>query len=169
MESNINQDIYQQLIVIANKLMSKERNNHTLSPTDLVHEAYLKFNLSDAHPDNDQHYIFILARQMRRLLVDYGRQKTALKRGGKRQRVIYTDALGIDNNSMTDFSVISEAIEALAELDERAAKAIDLFYFTQISKAQAAGMLGISVPTLERDLRLAKAHISQFLSEQKIL
>ena len=165
MTNKLNEDIYQKLKVIAKKLMSQERKSHTLSPTDLVHEAFMKFDLSGDKTADDQHYIFILARQMRRLLVDYGRQKTALKRGGIQQRVMYTDALGIHNN-ITDFSIISDAIEDLNNLDERAAQAIDLFYFTKISKEKAASMLHISVPTLERDLRFAKAHISHYLSEQ---
>ena len=166
MQTPLNQDIYLQLKSIANKLMRSERNGHTLSPTDLVHEAYLKINLPNNANFNEQQYVFILARQMRRLLVDYGRQNTALKRGGDRKRVVYTDALGINNNSLTNFAVISDAIDDLEALDERAAKAIDLFYFTQVKKEQAAGMLDISVPTLERDLRFAKAHISHYISEQ---
>ncbi len=166
MDSKLDQSIYRQLKVIANKLMSQERNNHTLSPTDLVHEAYMKIDGSGNQTNDDQHYVFVLARQMRRLLVDYGRQKSALKRGGNQQRVLYTDALGINNNSMTDFSVISDAIEDLNAMDERAAQAIDLFYFTKITKEKTARILNVSVSTLERDLRYAKAHISQYLSEQ---
>ena len=126
----------------------------------------LKINLPNDSNFDEQHYVFILARQMRRLLVDYGRQNTALKRGGERKRVMYTDSLGINNNTVTNFEVISDAIDDLEAMDERAAKAIDLFYFTQTDKVQAAEMLNISVATLERDLRFAKAHISNFLSEQ---
>jgi RNA polymerase sigma factor (TIGR02999 family) len=166
MNVELDQEIYQQLKNIANKLMTKERNNHTLSPTDLVHEAFIKIQLPETATVNSDHYIFILARQMRRLLVDYGRQKQAQKRGSGGQNVIYTDALGINNNSMLDFSVISDAIDDLNQLDERAAQAVDLFYFTNISKEQAAKMLNISVPTLDRDLRFAKAQISHYLSSQ---
>ncbi len=165
MESQLNQEIYQQLKVIAKKLMLQERKGHTLSPTDLVHEAFLKIKLPEEPAINEDQYVFILARQMRRLLVDYGRHKSAQKRGGDRKRVMYTDALGISNNTVTDFALINDAIESLELLDIRAANAIDLFYFTNIDKAHAARLLDISVPTLERDLRFAKAHISHFLSE----
>lgn len=166
MNTELDQEIYQQLKIIANKLMSNERNNHTLSPTDLVHEAFVKIPLPE-HPELDSdHYVFILARQMRRLLVDYGRQNSAQKRGGSQQKVMYTDALGIHGDKMTDFSVISEAIDDLEAMDKRAAQAIDLFYFTSIDKVKTAEILKISVPTLERDLRFAKAHISHYLSEQ---
>lgn len=166
MDKQLDQNIYRQLKTIANKLMSQERQNHTLSPTDLVHEAYIKLNLSDEIELDNKQYVFVLARQMRRLLVDYGRQKTALKRGGERKQIMYTDALGINDNSLTDFSIISEAIDDLVSLDERAAQAIDIFYFTQVNKEKAAELLNISVPTLERDLRFAKAHISHFINDK---
>jgi len=165
MFQNIDDRIYTKLKVIANKLMAQERNDHTLSATDLVHEAYIKLQKSKNGEFDDAAFLYVLARQMRRLLVDYGRHKSSLKRGAGLCRVIYTDDLGIQNNTLTDFSIISNAIDDLEELDNRAAKAIDLFYFTNISKQQAAEVLQISVPTLERDLRFAKAHISYFLSE----
>ncbi len=166
MADRLDQDIYLQLKTIANKLMAHERQGHTLSPTDLVHEAYLKVKAPEHTTRDSRHFLFLLARQMRRLLVDYGRYKAAKKRGGDQQRVLYTDALGIGQNSMTDFSVISAAIDQLEAMDERAAKAIDLYYFTNVSREKAAKILGISVPTLERDLRFAKAHISHHISEQ---
>ena len=78
---------------------------------------------------------------------------------------MYTDALGIHDNAITDFSLISDAIENLEQLDLRAAQAIDLFYFTNVDKVKAAQVMDISVATLERDLRFAKAHISHFINE----
>lgn len=164
MEQNLNHEVYEQLKSIANKLMRSERNGHTLSPTDLVHEAFLKIKQPETTPFTEQQYTFVLARQMRRLLVDYGRHKAALKRGGDQKKIMYTDALGINNN-ITDFEVINAAIEDLKQMDQRAADAIDLFYFTNTERNQAAEMLGISVATLERDLRFAKAHISHFIEQ----
>ena len=165
MNSKLNQEIYRQLKVVAKKLMSNERNDHTLSPTDLVHEAFLKMEQYQGSNVKEDNYFFVLARQMRRLLVDYGRSKAALKRGANKGRVMYTDALGIANNSTVDFSIINDAIEDLKNLDDRASKAIDLYYFTKINRDQTAELLNISIPTLERDLRFAKAHISQYLSQ----
>jgi len=165
MQEKLNQEIYNQLKAIATKLMQCERNGHTLSPTDLVHEAFLK--IGEVLPEANEHdySLFILARQMRRLLVDYGRQKSALKRGGKQQRIMYTDALGIGQDSNPDFNLINDAIENLKLIDERAAQAIDLYYFTDINRKKAAALLNVSIPTLERDLRFAKANISQYLSQ----
>lgn len=166
MNNQLDLEIYNQLKVIANKLMSQERDNHTLSPTDLVHEAYLRVKPVIEKKSENNQYVFILARQMRRLLVDYGRQHQAKKRGGKQDKVVYTDSLGINDNIMTDFSIISEAIDDLEKIDKRAAKAIDLFYFTNIDRQKAANILNISIPTLERDIRFAKAQITLYLSNQ---
>ena len=161
MGQKLDQQIYSELKRIANKLMSKERDNHTLSPTDLVHEAYARLPSGDDY--DHASYIFVLARQMRHLLVDYGRKKSSIKGGGQQQRVLYTDALGIHNEAMIDFSLIHDAIETLGQLDARAAQAIDLYYFTQISRQETADLLKVSIPTLERDLRFAKAHINHYL------
>lgn len=167
MNAPLDLKVYNQLKVIANKLMSTERANHTMSATDLVHEAFIKaepFAEQEA-ADSDQ-YVFILARQMRRLLVDYGRQYSALKRGGDQQRTHFTESLEINGNILTDFSLISDAIDDLATLYERAAKAIDLFYFTNIDKLKAAEILKVSVPTLERDIKFAKAQITHYITSQ---
>ena len=164
-QTSFDEVIYQQLKSIANKLMSKERKNHTLSPTDLVHEAYLKLSKNDSENIDQSQYLFILARQMRRLLVDYGRHKSATRHGGKQNQVLYTDSLGINKNQMADFSLISEAIDELEFMSERSAQAIDLYYFTDISRDETAKVLNISIPTLERDLRFAKAHIMQYVNE----
>lgn len=161
--------IYHKLKSIANKLMSKERANHTLSPTDLVHEAYLKISNSELKAESNNieksQYLFILARQMRRLLVDYGRNKSSLKKGGDYNKILYTDSLGINKNQMTDFSIISQAIDELELINERCAQAIDLYYFTGITREETAKTLNVSIPTLERDLRFAKAHITQHIDE----
>jgi RNA polymerase sigma-70 factor (ECF subfamily) len=163
--------IYNKLKTIANKLMSKERLNHTLSPTDLVHEAYLKISNADidaeSEPDSieESQYFFVLARQMRRLLVDYGRHKSSLKKGSEYNNILYTDSLGINQNQMTDFSIISQAIDELDLINERCAQAIDLYYFTGITREETAKTLNVSIPTLERDLRFAKAHITQYIDE----
>ena len=167
-DKNFDEDIYQELKKLANKLMSKERLNHTLSPTDLVHEAYAVLLKSESEKIHHEQYFFILARQMRRLLVNYGRYKSSVKHGGKQRQVLYTDALGINNNQVLDFSLVSESIDELELINKRCAKAIDLCYFTAIDRDEIAKILDISLPTLERDLRFAKAFISQFIDDHNI-
>jgi RNA polymerase sigma factor (TIGR02999 family) len=166
MNEPLDQKIYLKLKAVANKLMLGERQNHTLSPTDLVHEAFLKLPCAEGY--DRASYFFVLARQMRRLLVDYGRKTASMKRGGDVNRVVMTDSLGIADDIFQDFTPINSAIEELEQLDERAARAIDLYYFTDISRKETAEILNISVPTLERDLRFAKTHINHYLKKHAI-
>lgn len=163
--NNIDEEIYQKLRVIANKLMQQERANHTLSPTDLVHEAYLKLSCSDFVKKDNKNYLFILARQMRRLLVDYGRYKSATKHGAELKKVMYTDALGINHNEKIDFSIISDAIDELETISNRCAHIIELYYFTGVSRDKTAEILNISMSTLARDIHFAKAFIGNYINE----
>ncbi len=169
---DIDEEIYHNLKIIANKLMSRERSNHTLSPTDLVHEAYLKLSNSNSNSDSycdydidDKSYLFILARQMRRLLVDYGRHKSAVKHGSGLNKVLYTDALGINNNDKIDFSMVSDAIDELHKISARCARIIELYYFTGMSRKKTADTLEVSLSTLARDIHFSKAFIGDYINE----
>ncbi len=166
--SNLDDKIYHELKVIANKLMRHERDNHTLSPTDLVHEAFLKFSKSDEKFYKDKHYVFVLARQMRRLLVDYGRHKSAVKNGSQLNRVLYTDALGINNGEKIDFDLINQAIDELDSVSHRCAQIIELYYFTGISREQVAQTFDVSFSTLARDIHFAKAFIGNYLVDNSL-
>lgn len=160
--------IYQQLKTMANMLMNKERQNHTLSPTDLVHEAYVKLSVSDISFEDQKHYFRTLARQMRRVLVDYARNKSRIKNKGKCNNVIYTDSLGIVGSN-TDFSHISSAINELETMDVNSAEAIDLVYFTNLPQAQAAEYLEVSLATLERNLKFGRAFINEYIYDLGLL
>lgn len=166
--NQVDEEIYQKLKTIAEKLMYKEREGHTLSPTDLVHEAYMKISDSD-FPELDNNYFFILARQMRRLLIDYGRRKSTVKHGSDMQKVIYTDALNIANDPDVDFETISSAIDELAEINNRCAKIIELCYFTGVSHEKVKEILNISKATLARDIHFAKAFIGDYINQNKAI
>jgi RNA polymerase sigma factor (TIGR02999 family) len=161
--NNLEENIYQELKVIANKLMQHERANHTLSPTDLVHEAYLKLSKSDVGNYKEKQYIFVLARQMRRLLVDYGRSKSAVKNGSRLNKVMYTDALGINDGNSIDFDLISQAIDELEEVNKRCAQIVELYYFTGVSRELASKLFDISLSTFARDIHFAKAFIGDYM------
>lgn len=162
------ENIYKNLKIVANKLMKHERAHHTLSPTDLVHEAYLKFSKSDASLYEDKKFIFVLARQMRRLLVDYGRHKSAVKNGSQLDKVLYTDALGINQGDKIDFELLSQAIDKLETVSARSAQIIELYYFTGISREKVAKTLEMSLSTLARDIHFAKAFIGNYLEENSL-
>lgn len=161
-DSPLDDSIYQQLKIIANKLMIKERSNHTLSPTDLVHEAFVKLSNTEASFADQKHYFRTLARQMRRVLIDYARNKSRLKNKGKINNVIYTDSLGLLDTSL-DFTHISDAIDELENMDASSAEAIDLVYFSALPQAQAADYLTISLATLERNLKFGRAFINEYI------
>jgi RNA polymerase sigma factor (TIGR02999 family) len=147
---------------MANKLMNKERNNHTLSPTDLVHEAFIKLSGSGVSFDDQKHYFRTLARQMRRVLIDYARNKSRIKNKGKINNVIYTDSLGLLDTSI-DFTHISDAIDELENMDASSAEAIDLVYFSALPQAQAANFLSVSLATIERNLKFGRAFINEYI------
>jgi len=111
-ESNYNFDetVYQQLRMLARGLMRKERSGHTISPTELVHNAYVKMSNIQVDFVDEKHYFRTMARQMRRLLVDYARQKSSDKRAGSLQNVALTDSLGLVQDQ-PNFVHINDAIE----------------------------------------------------------
>ncbi|MFK8013376.1 MAG: ECF-type sigma factor [Marinicellaceae bacterium] len=157
--------LYNDLRHLAHKLMMNERNNHTLSATDLVHEAYVKLSKSDLVVNNEKHYFRTLAKQMRRVLIDYGRSKSADKKKHKKVMIDYTGALGVID-STPDFSLIDKAINELFDFDQRSAEAIDLVYFTNLSQIKAAKYLDVSLATLERDIKFGRAFINNFIKDQ---
>ena len=161
-KTNLDDRIYHQLKTMANKLMVKERKNHTLSPTDLVHEAFVKLSDFDAPFSDQKHYFRTLARQMRRVLIDYGRKNARLKNKNKINNLTYTDSMGL-LDSAVDFSYISDALEELEMMDPSSAEAIDLVYFAALPQSQAAEHLNISISTLERNLKFGRAYVNEFI------
>ncbi|WP_179952207.1 ECF-type sigma factor [Marinicella rhabdoformis] len=167
-ENELDEDVYLKLKTIANKLMSQERQGHTLSPTDLVHEAYVQLSHSKLDDSKNNAYLFILARQMRRLLIDYGRQKATMKHGAYLNRVNFTEGLQIAGFKVMDFAAINQAIDELELVSERCAKIIELLYFTGISREKTAEISEVSMATLAREVRFAKAFIADFLNETSL-
>lgn len=162
-----NEQLYQQLKQLARSLMKKERDGHTISPTDLVHSAYEKLANSAACFNDEKHYFQTMAKQMRRLLIDYARQKNSEKRGGSFNRVTLTDVLGISQNQ-PNFLLINEALESLNQTDPRCAQIIEWAYFTPLEQQKIAEMLSLSISTVERDLKFGRAYISNYISQTKL-
>lgn len=156
----LNESVYQQLKRLAHGMMISERAGHTLSPTDLVHEAFLKLSKSGLSFKDEQHYFRTLARQMRRFLVDYGRGRSAKKKQGV--AVYYTDSLGLSDN-IPDFCHVDSAIDELREMDQRSAESIELVYFAALPQDKAAHYMQISLATLERDLKFGRAFINEYI------
>ncbi|MGV6853223.1 MAG: ECF-type sigma factor [bacterium] len=159
--ASLDEMLYQQLKLVARKLMAKERKNHTLSATDLVHEAFMKLSSSELSFESQQHYYYTFARQMRRVLVNYAHQKNSKKNQADIQS--FTESLGLCDEVFSDFSQINRAIEHLHSLDERSAQSIELVYFTNLNQSQAATIMDISLATLERDLKFGRVIIHEYL------
>jgi RNA polymerase sigma factor (TIGR02999 family) len=155
--------IYAELHRLAAKYLRGERVDHTLRPTDLVSEAYLR--LADGeHPDwNDRvHFFAIAARTMRQILVDHARKRNAVKRGdGERPVTLDEGLVAVDRPEA--MIALDEALSALETFDERKARVIDLHYFGGLTHQEVAEVLGVHANTVARDLRLAEAWIHRHL------
>lgn len=149
--------VYEQLLTLARKRLSHEAPDHTLRPTDLVHEAYLRLIQSEIPASNQAHFYALCARLMRRILIDHAKASLRQKRGGG-AAVIALEGLDLASAEAPErMLAIHEALERLAELDPRKAQAVELVLFGGLDQETAAKALDISVATLRRDLTLAKA------------
>ena len=142
---------------LARTYMARERKGHTLQTTALVNEAFVR--LVDARRIRWQdrgHFLGISARLMRRVLVDHARSRGYEKRGGGAQRVTLTEALLITAEPALDLIALDRALEALAAVDARKAKVVELRFFGGLSVEETADVLHMSTDTIKRDWRLAK-------------
>jgi RNA polymerase sigma factor (TIGR02999 family) len=155
--------VYAQLRAIARRQLAGERPGHTLVPTDLVHEAYLKL-VEGAPPDSQDrmHFFAIAARAMRQVLVDHERHRRAAKRDGG-ERVTLSGADAADPNQTVDLLALDQALNALEQVDARKARVIELRTFAGLDFDEIAQVLDISRATLMRDFRTARAWLYRAL------
>lgn len=159
--------IYQELRQIAARYLRRERANHTLQTTALVHEAYLRLmDQQEVHWQNRAHFFAIAAQMMRRILVNYARDHQTLKRGGHCHRVTLDEALAVEWHKDLDLVALDDALNLLAATDERKSRLIELRFFTGLSIEEAAEILEISVATAKRDWTLARAWLYQEISQK---
>ena len=146
--------------------MAGERAGHSLQPTALVNEAYLR--LVDAHQvqwQNREHFLAVAARQMRRVLVDIARAKGYQKRGGAAVHVTFDEALPVMQEPGRDLLALDDALDALARVDERKARVVEMRFFGGLSVEQSACALQVSVDTVMRDWKMAKAWLLRELRQ----
>ena len=151
--------IYDELRRLASSYLRRERSNHTLQPTALVHEAYMKLiDQSRVKWQNRAHFFGIAAQVMRRILMDHARKHTAEKRGGDAELLpIEEEILIVSHDKSAELIALDDALQQLAEMDERKARIVELRYFGGLSIEETAEVLGVSVPTVNREWRMAKA------------
>jgi RNA polymerase sigma factor (TIGR02999 family) len=159
--------VYSTLRRVAAHYLRGERPDHTLSPTALVNEVYLRFAASgDIDWQSRAHFFAVAAQQIRRILVNYARDRHALKRGGKQVKLALTEVNGLAQPYDEDIVELDGALTQLAELDERAARVVELRYFGGLTEREAAEVIGISVTTLKRDWAFARAWLTSRLSRK---
>lgn len=160
--------VYDELRQLATKYLAGERSGHTLQPTALVNEAYMRLlGPSNATWENRAHFFGAAARAIRRILTDHARTKGALKRGGAADRVPLEeieDSIRVDDDA-PDFVRIDAALEKLAKLDAQKAKVVELRYFGGLTVEQTALALGVSPSTVARDWQFARLWLHRALSE----
>lgn len=150
--------VHDELRRIARHLMAHERAGHTLQPTALVHEAFLRLiDVREVAWQNRVHFLAMAARMMRRVLVEAARARRAAKRRGG-ERAFEVDADGLPAvEPGRDLAALDDALEALAAFDERKSRVVELRFFAGLSVEETAEALGVSADTVTRDWKFAKA------------
>lgn len=153
---------------LAGAYMRNERPGHTLQPTALVNEAWMRLVDAEAGPVREfqgrAHFIAIAAHQMRQILVEHARRRNAAKRGGPEARVVeLEEGLAAQGQPAPDLVRLDDGLTDLAKLDERQAKIVELHYFGGLSYEEIAEFLGIGRSTVIRDLRMAQAWLKGYV------
>jgi len=148
---------------VAGRYLRGERRDHTLNPTGLVHEAYLRLVKQAAPWQNREQVIALAAQMMRRILVDHARRKRAARRGGHKLNVTLADDLEGAPAAGVDVMAVHVALEELARLDPRQAQIVELRFFGGLTVEETARVLGISTPTVKRDWQTARLFLRREL------
>ncbi|MEO0557099.1 MAG: sigma-70 family RNA polymerase sigma factor [Bacteroidota bacterium] len=158
--------VYEELRAQAHRHVRRERDGHTLTPTALVHEAFL--NLAGESPvpwENRVHFFAVASRVMRRVLIWYARRRNAAKRGGGLAALTLDDDLALSDTRAEDLLSLDDALARLERLDTRLCRVVECRYFGGLSVAETATALGISPATVKRDWQTARAWLRRELSD----
>jgi RNA polymerase sigma-70 factor (ECF subfamily) len=148
--------VYDELRRLASSYLSRERSGHTLQPTALVHEAYLRLVQQKQDWESRNQFFGVAAHLMRLILVDWARKAHAGKRGGGANQVTMEDIAGETSRSPDDLIALDEALTELDAMDARKSRIIELRYFGGMTVGEVAQNLGLSSATVERETRLAQ-------------
>lgn len=152
---------------LAASYMKGERENHTLQPTALVNELYLKLAQREQVAWTDRsHFFAFAARTLRRILVDHARKHRAEKRGGSESHVSLEDSMALLEEQDVDILDLNRALEALAKDDERLSSVVEMRFFAGLTIEETAAVLKIGTATVKRDLKIARAYLKNRLKHQ---
>jgi RNA polymerase sigma-70 factor (ECF subfamily) len=157
--------VYNELRRLAQNYLRRERLDHTLQATALVHEAYLRLIGQTQVPwRNREHFLGVAAQMMRRVLVDHSRGRGRAKRGADRRKISMSGLERLPAADQVDFSALDDALKALETLDVQKGRVVELRYFGGLSIQETARVLNISTATVERDWRFARAFLQNELA-----
>ena len=160
--------VYQELRVLAQRYMRRERPDHTLRPTALVNEAYLRLiDVNRIQWQNRAHFLAFAAQTMRRILVEFARNRHRQKRGGDAIHVTLGDVVEMAEEKQADLVALSDALTALASFDARMSQIVELRFFGGLSVQETADVLKVSAETVMRDWKTAKVWLLRELSQDK--
>jgi RNA polymerase sigma factor (TIGR02999 family) len=160
--------VYTELRRIASNYMRRERADHTLQATALVHEAYMQLvDQTRVNWQSRAHFFGVAAQLMRRILVDHARNQGAQKRGGNAQVLSIEDNVGIAAVPEVAFDELDEALNRLQQLDPDQAKLVELRFFGGLTVEEAAEVMGVSTATIEREWRMARAWLHNQLTASR--
>jgi len=160
--------VYDELRRLAQKYLSRERSNHTLQTTALVHEAYLRLIDQKAVDwENRAQFFGIAARMMRRILINHANDRQAKKRQGYATRISLDDAVNLFEKAELDLTVLDEALNELAQLDPKQAELVELRFFGGLTIEEVSEVLGISPATTKREWDSAKLWLRRRLGTRR--
>lgn len=162
--------VYDELRIIAHRYLSHERKGHTLQTTDLVNSAFVRLiHFQQIEWQDRAHFFRVAATVMRRVLVDLARGRNYQKRGGGAQQVSISDAtllLQQEQHNLEDILAVHEAVEQLAQHDERCAQVVEMRFFGGLTNEEIAAVLGVTDRTVKEDWRYAKMWLRRALSQE---
>lgn len=156
--------VYDQLHRMANQYMRSQPSGHTLQPTALIHEAYVKLAGSNQEWKNRAHFFGVASRAMRHILVDHVRNRRSLKRGSDPQRVPIEESILVSAERAEGLVELDETLKRLSALDERKGRVVELKYFGGLSNDEIAEVLSISPKTVTRDWQFARTWLLREMS-----
>jgi len=151
--------VYDELHRLARSYFRRERGEHTLQPTALVHEAYIRLVDQRAPLESRGHFMAVAATQMRRVLLDYARKHHAARRGGAEKKVLLDDTMAISEQQPVDMILLNAALDKLGKLDGKQAQLVELRFFGGLSVEETAEVMGVSPATVKRSWSSARAFL----------
>jgi RNA polymerase sigma-70 factor, ECF subfamily len=166
-ESELLAVIYQELHRLARRHLRRERQGHTLQTTALVNEAYLKLMDQNEVFANRAHFFALASNLMRRVLVDYARQRNRMKRGGGATPEQFDEAFFVSDEKSAEILELDSALDGLAKLEPRQVRVVELRYFGGLTVDEIAGVLQVSPKTVKRDWTVARSWLHRTLSQKQ--